>query len=66
MTLQFSTGGGSFDPVFRQRPPAAAMLCDIPKVETCAGAFGSSAYTHTILSSAPDAKYFPLGEKRTA
>jgi hypothetical protein len=43
-----------------------SLLCRYPPKAACVGAFGSNAYTHTILSSAPDAKYLPFEEKRTA
>lgn len=39
-------------------------MCDAPNAAWL-GAFLSSAYTQTILSSAPEAKYLPLEEKRT-
>lgn len=49
------------------------LLCEIfvarsptiPNVAECEGGCGSNVYTHTILSSAPEAKYLPLVENRT-
>lgn len=38
----------------------------IPNVAEWEGGLGSRVYTHTILSSAPEAKNLPFGEKRTA
>lgn len=37
----------------------------IPNVAECEGGCGSNVYTQIILSSAPEAKYLPLAEKRT-
>lgn len=40
-------------------------IANIPNEAVCEGGLGSSTYMQIILSSAPEARYRPFGEKRT-